>query len=113
MEEKNVDTDTSVSTIIVDGIKFSLCSGGDYYGSVCGKKTPLACYVYSKAYGEIPRGYSVIQLNGIRSDNRIENLLLVTSRRFGLERYNALPYEEKVALRRAKIARHIGYKLPV
>jgi hypothetical protein len=42
-------------------------------------KIPAHHYVWSKHYGDIPKGYHIHHRNGKRIDNRIENLSLMSS----------------------------------
>ena len=46
--------------------------------NVDGKAAHVHRLVYQNSYGKIPKGFDVDHVNGIRSDNKIDNLRLVT-----------------------------------
>lgn len=56
-----------------DGKKFSLRPSG-YFALTNNKRTLMHRYVWIKENGPIPDGWDVHHINGIKSDNRIENL---------------------------------------
>lgn len=49
------------------------------------KYRPEHQLVWERAYGEIPKGYLIHHLNGIRNDNRLENLIAMPKRQHGKE----------------------------
>jgi hypothetical protein len=58
---------------VYDGKTFTLRNHG-YFSSTTGKRTLMHRYVWEKEKGAIPDNYDIHHLNGIKSDNRIENL---------------------------------------
>lgn len=45
---------------------------------------PIGKAIYEQAYGKVPKGYHVIHLNGDRFDYRLENLMVVPLRVWGV-----------------------------
>lgn len=69
--------DTKVVSLISD---FYWFQSHEYFISVTGRKH-LSCYrlhsfIYSKVFGDIPKGFEVDHINRIKFDNRIDNLRL-------------------------------------
>lgn len=62
-----------------DGKKFSLRRNG-YYSLTWGSRRSMHCYVWEFYNGPIPAGYDIHHKNKDVSDNRIENLELLTKR---------------------------------
>jgi hypothetical protein len=58
---------------VYDGKTFTLRNHG-YFSLTTGKRTLMHRYVWEKEKGAIPDNYDIHHLNGIKSDNRIENL---------------------------------------
>jgi hypothetical protein len=58
---------------VYDGKTFTLRNTG-YFSLTTGNRTLMHRYVWEKEKGEIPYNYDIHHLNGIKSDNRIENL---------------------------------------
>lgn len=58
---------------VYDGKTFTLRNHG-YFSLTTGKRTLMHRYVWEKEKGSIPDNYDIHHLNGIKSDNRIENL---------------------------------------
>ena len=58
---------------VYDGKAFTLRNNG-YFSLTTGKRTLMHRYVWEKEKGAIPDNYDIHHLNGIKSDNRIENL---------------------------------------
>jgi hypothetical protein len=58
---------------VYDGKTFTLRNTG-YFSLTTGKRTLMHRYVWEKEKGAIPDNYDIHHLNGIKSDNRIENL---------------------------------------
>lgn len=56
-----------------DGKKFTLRNNG-YYSLTTDKRTLMHRYVWEKEKYTIPKDYDIHHINGIKSDNRIENL---------------------------------------
>ena len=56
-----------------DGKKFTLRNNG-YYSLTINERTLMHRYVWEKEKGKIPNGYDIHHINGIKTDNRIENL---------------------------------------
>lgn len=53
---------------------------GYMYVTVCGKQILMHRFVWEAFNGEIPDGMEIDHINTIRSDNRLENMRLVTSK---------------------------------
>jgi hypothetical protein len=49
------------------------------YCSISGRQRMLHNIIWEREYGTIPKGYQVHHKNGIKSDNRIENLELLSA----------------------------------
>lgn len=63
----------------VGSIRF--VTGCGYYKIKIGepnKWTSLARWTWEQAHGEIPKGYVVFHINGITTDDRLENLTIIT-----------------------------------
>jgi hypothetical protein len=58
---------------VYDGKTFTLRNHG-YFSLTTGNRTLMHRYVWEKEKGAIPNNYDIHHLNGIKSDNRIENL---------------------------------------
>jgi hypothetical protein len=58
---------------VYDGKTFTLRNTG-YFSLTTGNRTLMHRYVWEKEKGAIPDNYDIHHLNGIKSDNRIENL---------------------------------------
>jgi len=58
---------------VYDGKTFTLRNNG-YFSLTSGNRTLMHRYVWEKEKGAIPDNYDIHHLNGIKSDNRIENL---------------------------------------
>jgi hypothetical protein len=58
---------------VYDGKTFTLRNTG-YFSLTTGNRTLMHRYVWEKEKGAIPNNYDIHHLNGIKSDNRIENL---------------------------------------
>lgn len=60
-----------------DGRKFTLRKNG-YYGATSGKRESLHRVMWEKANGPIPDGFDVHHINGVRTDNRMDNFHLIS-----------------------------------
>jgi len=56
-----------------DGLKFTLKNTG-YYALTTNNRCLMHRYVWEKQNGKIPLGWDIHHINGVKSDNRIENL---------------------------------------
>ena len=76
----------------MDGYK--QCNAGSGYLCIYvdGKRVLSHRYVWSKAFGSIPNGMEIDHINGVRDDNRLENLRCVTRQQNAYNRANVKGY---------------------
>ena len=76
--------------------------GGYTKCSISGKRLYNHRVIYTHVYGEIPNNYEIDHINGIRNDNRIENLRCIPVFENRKQRFNV---EHRKTARKAKKVR--------
>lgn len=72
----------------VIGRKVNLTNSGYQSFSLNGRAAYIHRVVYETFKGEIPKGYQINHINGIKTDNRIENLEVCTRSENRIHAYN-------------------------
>ena len=84
-----------MKTITYKGAKFRVGNHGYYVGVVNGKTTLLHRLIYEEAHGKVPRGHEVHHKNGNKTDNRLENLEMLSSVEHGRNTFASMTDEWK------------------
>lgn len=67
---------------VIDGYRFTFTKGGYLRGTVGDRRITAHHYVWTKVNGPLPAGSCIRHVNGDRTDNRLENLEMMTIAEF-------------------------------